>query len=35
VFFFHRGRWHTTGRAVFNLNPEEALAHFGTQYERV
>jgi hypothetical protein len=35
VFFFHRGRWHTTGRAVFNLNPEEALAHFGRQYERV
>jgi hypothetical protein len=35
VFFFHGGQWHTTGRAVFNLNPEEALAHFGRQYERV
>jgi hypothetical protein len=35
VFFFHGGRWHTTGRTVFNLNPEEALAHFGRQYERV
>jgi hypothetical protein len=35
VFFFHGGRWHSTGRAVFNLNPEEALAHFGRQYERV
>jgi hypothetical protein len=22
VFFFHRGRWHTAGRAVFNLNPD-------------
>jgi hypothetical protein len=33
VFFFHGGRWHTTGRAVFNLNPAEALAHFGGQYE--
>jgi hypothetical protein len=33
VFFFHAGRWHTTGRAVFNLNPAEAVAHFGNQYE--
>jgi hypothetical protein len=35
VFFFHRGRWHTTGRTVFNLNPDEALAHFHQQYERL
>jgi hypothetical protein len=35
VFFFHAGRWHTTGRAVFNLNPDEALAHFRNQYERL
>jgi hypothetical protein len=35
VFFYHRGRWHTTGRTVFNLNPDEALAHFGSQYERL
>ncbi len=35
VFFFHGGGWYTTGRTVFNLNPEEALAHFGRQYERV
>jgi hypothetical protein len=35
VFFFHRGRWHTTGRTVFNLNPDEALAHFQNQYERL
>ena len=33
VFFFHRGRWHTAGRAVFNLNPDEAVAHFRNQYE--
>ena len=35
VFFFHRGRWRTTGKAVFNLNPDEALARFGDQYERL
>jgi hypothetical protein len=35
VFFFHRGQWHTVGKAVFNLNPDEALAHFRNQYERV
>jgi hypothetical protein len=35
VFFFHKGRWRTTGRTVFNLNPDEALAHFGNQYERL
>jgi hypothetical protein len=33
VFFFHRGRWHTAGKAVFNLNPDEALARFRNQYE--
>jgi hypothetical protein len=33
VFFFHRGRWHTTGKTVFNLNPDEAVAHFRNQYE--
>lgn len=35
VFFFDRGRWHTTGKAVFNLNPDEALNHFRNQYERL
>jgi hypothetical protein len=35
VFFFHDGRWQTTGKAVFNLNPDEALAHFKNQYERL
>jgi hypothetical protein len=35
VFFYDRGRWRTIGQAVFNLNPDEALAHFGGQYERL
>lgn len=35
VFFFERGRWHTQGKAVFNLNPDEALQHFAQQYERL
>jgi hypothetical protein len=35
VFFYHRGQWHTTGKAVFNLNPDEALTHFAAQYERL
>jgi hypothetical protein len=29
------GRWATAGRTVFNLNPDEAITHFGNQYERV
>jgi hypothetical protein len=32
VFFYRRGAWHATGRAVFNLNPDEALAHFKDRY---
>jgi hypothetical protein len=35
VFFFRAGRWRTTGKAVFNLNPREAIEHFGGQYERL
>jgi len=35
VFFFHRGRWDTVGKAVFNMNPNEAVAHFKQQYERI
>jgi hypothetical protein len=35
VFFFQRGHWLTVGKAVFNMNPNEALAHFKNQYERV
>jgi len=35
VFFFDGGRWRTAGRAIFNLNPGEAIEHFKGQYERV
>jgi hypothetical protein len=35
VFYFHRGQWHTTGKAVFNLNPVEVIEHFKNQYEHV
>src|ERR1700722_6670574 len=28
VFFWREGRWRTVGRAIFNLNPDEALTHF-------
>ena len=35
MFTFVRGHWHTDGRVVFNLNPEQALAHFGKQLTRV
>jgi hypothetical protein len=34
VFFFHRGQWQTVGKAVFNMNPHEAVEHFKNQYER-
>ena len=35
VFFFAGGRWRTTGKAIFNLNPGEAIEHFKGQYERL
>jgi hypothetical protein len=35
VFFYHRGTWHTTGKAIFNLMPEEVIERFAAQYERV
>jgi hypothetical protein len=31
----HGGSWHTTGKTVFNLNPDEALTHFQNLYERL
>ena len=34
VFFFQGGQWHTVGRAVFNMKPEEALVPFQDQSER-
>jgi hypothetical protein len=33
VFFFHAGRWHTTGKTLFNLNPDEVLTRLAQQYE--
>ena len=35
VFTYHGDRWHTAGRALFNLNPDEAAEHFGSQYEKL
>jgi hypothetical protein len=35
VFFFQAGQWSTVGRAIFNMNPDEAAAHFSNQYEKV
>ena len=35
VFFFQKGNWLTVGKAVFNMNPNEAVHHFSNQYERV
>ena len=35
LFFFDGSEWHTNGRAVFNLNPDEAIRHFGEQLERL
>jgi hypothetical protein len=35
VFVFNGASWGTVGRAVFNLNPDEAVQHFGEHYERV
>jgi hypothetical protein len=35
VFFFERGQWSTAGKALFNLNPDEALEHMKKQYERI
>ena len=33
VFFFQRGQWQTAGKAVFNMNPNETLERFKSQYE--
>ena len=35
VFIYSRGQWSTTGKAVFNLNPDEAIKHFQPQYEAI
>jgi hypothetical protein len=33
VFFFQGGHWQTVGKALFNMNPDEAVQHFRNQYE--
>ncbi len=35
VFFFQAGQWSTVGRAIFNMNPDEAATHFSTHYEKI
>ena len=35
VYTFARGHWHTDGRVVFNLNPAQAVAHFGKQFRLI
>lgn len=35
VFHYQRGRWGTGGRALFNMNPDDALLRLEGQYERV
>ena len=35
VFFFQRGQWLTTGKAIFNLNPAEALRRFHDRDDRL
>ena len=35
VFFYDGGRWRTIGKAIFNLNPGEAIEHFKGHYERL
>jgi hypothetical protein len=35
LFHYQRGRWGTGGRALFNMNPADALAHFKGQIEPI
>lgn len=35
VFYFENGIWQTAGRTIFNLNPDEAVAHFQQGYDRL
>ncbi len=35
VFHYTSGCWHTEGRAIFNLEPEEAIRHFQNSLEMV
>ena len=35
LFDFLRGHWHTDGRILFNLDPRQALGHFGKQFAAI
>lgn len=35
LFHYQAGTWGTGGRALFNMNPEDALIRFVSQYERL
>jgi len=35
VFVFRTGQWRSNGRALFNMNPNEALEHFKEQFEAI
>jgi hypothetical protein len=35
VFHYQNGNWGTGGRALFNMNPEDALDRLQAQFERV
>ncbi|MGF1582217.1 MAG: hypothetical protein ACFCD0_23070 [Gemmataceae bacterium] len=35
LFVFHRGKWITSGKAIFNLNPDEILDTYKEQYNPV
>ncbi len=35
LFHYHRGQWGTGGRALFNMNPTDALVHLRGQFEPI
>jgi hypothetical protein len=35
VFHYHRGTWGTGGKALFNMNAEEAVTRLTAQFEAV
>lgn len=35
VFHYRNGRWGTGGRALFNMNPSDAISRLGDQYESI
>ena len=35
IFYLDGESWSTTGRAIFNLNPEQAIERFGQELEHV